>query len=482
MTNNFIDKVAEQISDERSRKLITAELESHLLDKIDYYVDIGYSREDAEKRATEEMGDPYDTAVPLNYLHSHDNRRVVTWLFFAAVFVLFIISINAAVHFCYTADYSNLTHYVLFDFLSLGIIAAYVLMIMYSQKSNHKSVIIFIIVSLALQLLMTASSIILQESILIMINMTAIFQPASYAIITIFSKGPIAYIDSLFAYENIDYSIIYDWCYTIIPCLIMLLLLIWAVAVLVKINGNLKMESKKVHLTATRILKNTILIFLSVNFVVTGICAVVSRIAVNFKSDEFLAEKENIIEFVLNANLNNNDSQFLSSANENGLDFQLNYKYDRNVRNDPSYKNYVHNHNGNMVSATYDNSHISLEYSVLDTSIFFKDLLLTAKEIDTINNLKSGDSIDKLYESGIIYKTARISRSYYPEYEEDDYGIDPDKVKYHLSSSIEFVVKQKGQTYETIHLSISNGKIEGISEQIEYKKEYEKGFDLSIMR
>ena len=34
MKNKFLDKVAEQIADERSRKLITAELESHLLDKI----------------------------------------------------------------------------------------------------------------------------------------------------------------------------------------------------------------------------------------------------------------------------------------------------------------------------------------------------------------------------------------------------------------------------------------------------------------
>lgn len=40
MKNKFLEKVAEQIADKRSRKLITAELESHLLDKIDYYVDI----------------------------------------------------------------------------------------------------------------------------------------------------------------------------------------------------------------------------------------------------------------------------------------------------------------------------------------------------------------------------------------------------------------------------------------------------------
>ena len=48
MKNKFLEKVAEQIEDERSRELITAELESHLLDKIDYYIDIGYSREEAE--------------------------------------------------------------------------------------------------------------------------------------------------------------------------------------------------------------------------------------------------------------------------------------------------------------------------------------------------------------------------------------------------------------------------------------------------
>ena len=56
MKNKFLEKVAEQIADKHSRKLITSELESHLLDKIDYYVDIGYSKEEAEKRATEEMG------------------------------------------------------------------------------------------------------------------------------------------------------------------------------------------------------------------------------------------------------------------------------------------------------------------------------------------------------------------------------------------------------------------------------------------
>ena len=68
MKNKFLEKVAEQIEDERSRELITAELESHLLDKIDYYVDIGYSREEAEKRATEEMGLYNCKVMPVRFL------------------------------------------------------------------------------------------------------------------------------------------------------------------------------------------------------------------------------------------------------------------------------------------------------------------------------------------------------------------------------------------------------------------------------
>ncbi len=51
MKNKFLEKVAEQIEDKRSREIITAELESHLLDKIDYYVDIGYSKEEALSRS-----------------------------------------------------------------------------------------------------------------------------------------------------------------------------------------------------------------------------------------------------------------------------------------------------------------------------------------------------------------------------------------------------------------------------------------------
>lgn len=165
-------------------------------------------------------------------------------------------------------------------------------MIIYSQKKSHKSVAIFIIISLGFQVLMSAISITLQGSFLLIIKFSSIFQPAVYAIMTIITKGPIAYIDSLFAYENIEYSAVNEWCYTAIPFIIMALLLLWAIAVLIKIRGNERMKGRKIYLKITKVFKNIFIVFLSVNFLIMGICAVISRVEINSKSTEILAERE----------------------------------------------------------------------------------------------------------------------------------------------------------------------------------------------
>lgn len=472
MTNSFIDKVSEQISDKHSRKLITAELESHLLDKIDYYIDIGYSREEAEKRATEEMGNPDDTAVPLNALHQNKYRGVFTFICLVAVIALFMATVNASPLFCYVAEYSNLTHYAMFDFWSLIILTAYVLMIIYSQKKSQKSVAISIIISLGFQVLMSAISITLQGSFLLIIKFSSIFQPAVYAIMTIITKGPIAYIDSLFAYENIEYSAVNEWGYTAIPFIIMALLLLWAIAVLIKIRGNERMKGRKIHLKITNGFKNIFIVFLSVIFLITGICAVISRVEINSKSTEILTEREKIIDFVMNANLKTTSNEFLDNAKANGFDFQLNFKYGKHPTVDSLDKEYVFRHNGNMISVKDINSNMYLSLA-LNTSIFYDDLLLTTKEVDAINTLKVGDSISKLYEKSLIYKASAISKIYYAN---DNLG----NPKYSLYPCITFVIDKKGQTYKTIDISVSYGKISNICEPIEHKKEYETGFNFFI--
>ncbi len=121
-----------------------------------------------------------------------------------------------------------------------------------------------------------------------------------------------------------------------------------------------------------------------------GICAVISRVEINSKSTEILAEREKIIDFVMNANLKTTSNEFLDNAKANGFDFQLNFKYGKHPTFDSLDKEYVYWHNGNMISSQVDincNMYLSLDYNALNTSIFYDDLLLTTKEVDAINNL-----------------------------------------------------------------------------------------------
>ena len=151
MANGFIEKVAEQISDKHSRKLITAELESHLLDKIDYYVDIGYSKEAAEKRATEEMGNPDDTAVLLNFLHTNIFLSPFTIICACLVTAMFLATVFLKDKFIYRYDTVFYRHDVLLDFISLAFIITYVVLLILSRKKNNYVIPIIILISFILQ-------------------------------------------------------------------------------------------------------------------------------------------------------------------------------------------------------------------------------------------------------------------------------------------------------------------------------------------
>ena len=197
MKNKFLEKVAEQIADERSRKLITAELESHLLDKIDYYVDIGYSREDAEKRATEEMGNPEDTAVPLNSLHHKKHRAVPIIICACLLLLMFIFSYKFFTDFHYTLSSLAFSHRIWLDFISLGYVVAYPVMLIYAHKKNEKIIPVLVVISFCLQLIAPsveeASSGLSNDEPL---NMVCVYQPFFYSVIKIFAEGFPAYLAS----------------------------------------------------------------------------------------------------------------------------------------------------------------------------------------------------------------------------------------------------------------------------------------------
>ena len=79
---NYISTVLSKINDKAQRKEIEAELQSHIQDRIDYYVNAGYDLEIATEKANERMGDTAElVGDQLNSLHKSKFSIVIVILF-----------------------------------------------------------------------------------------------------------------------------------------------------------------------------------------------------------------------------------------------------------------------------------------------------------------------------------------------------------------------------------------------------------------
>ena len=268
MTNGFIEKVAKQISDKHSRKLITAELESHLLDKIDYYIDIGYSREEAEKRATEEMGNPDDTAVPLNALHNNNFRDLISFICCGVIVIMFLCTIWFRDAFIYSFELNTYRHSILCDFVSLAFLIAYAVMLIISGKKNIKIIPLFVAISFILQFF----SVIIydyNEAALTSTappNMFYFYQPAMYALVKIVTEGFGAYSECIFIAVPAETD---SFCFNVLPYILGLLFIIWSIILFIKILKAEKVDNRKKYNIPIRLIEICASVFLSVNLIIT---------------------------------------------------------------------------------------------------------------------------------------------------------------------------------------------------------------------
>ncbi len=94
MTYNFDDylnTVRQNIKNKKLHAPICAELESHLQDSADFYVEIGYDEETANKKALEDMGEPATVGESMAKLHklSGWQRFLLVIFFFVAILKVF---------------------------------------------------------------------------------------------------------------------------------------------------------------------------------------------------------------------------------------------------------------------------------------------------------------------------------------------------------------------------------------------------------
>ncbi|MFD2639230.1 permease prefix domain 1-containing protein [Piscibacillus salipiscarius] len=92
--DSFLEKVSSQIKTKRTKRYVQLELSHHLEQSKQKWIERGFNDLDAEKKAVEEMGDPYKIGSNLNKTHA-----TTAFSYFKPWFVHIIIVIISALMF-----------------------------------------------------------------------------------------------------------------------------------------------------------------------------------------------------------------------------------------------------------------------------------------------------------------------------------------------------------------------------------------------
>lgn len=435
MKNAFIDAVKNRIENPDAREAIAKELSAHIMDSFEYYIDLGYDEETALQRATEDMGNPDDTALPLNRLHPRYRKTLflVLSLLFEAVFLL--VAILRPNVFCYGSEHLlAIFHSIGIDFLSFGFITGFAVILVLSQKRKNKSVALSVTATFLIYLIL---SLINRETQ----GLCALFQPAAYATFTVATKGFFGYTDRIFAYMLTVESDkpIFVFC----AVMIFTILLLWSLYQSVIILLQERMRKTAVHWGCMRTIKTVICVILSADLLL--MTAGTSFAAMNFPNQKASAkvQREQMIDTVTLGNY----QEFLRQLEENN--FTPYYTFGENGFRQQQFFSEENTNNNTYILNTYSDSDI---YYGFTTTNFASDLPLLSEDITiddhTIENFKttardSNKTLNVFLQEDWYHKA--ISIGWYIRQYETDNG-----EKKYCYDSIEFLFLTKSGKAESI--------------------------------
>ena len=282
MKNDYLSVISKRIKDKNTQKQIYNELEGHIQDKIMYYKELGYSDDEAEKRAVEDMGEPDDAALPLRALHNGAGRNlliIISLIFFAAVAVVpfFFHKFNYA-----DSYYRAVYHLITVDFLSVAVIAGYIFFLIKAFKMKSKLIPLFAAAALLIS------------------NFTgmAIFRPAAYSAVKIAASGIGGYFDSIFGYgifpENMKIPL------AVGSYVIFAILLIWSVVQFVTVFMQERLYNTKKLNCFIRIFRRAVSVLLCLNLIVGTAGTVIAAVYLPQKRESLHKERLEMINEVIN--------------------------------------------------------------------------------------------------------------------------------------------------------------------------------------
>ncbi len=401
MENKFLDRVSSLIQSKTARQSITAELESHILDKADYYEEIGYSKEVAMQKATEEMGNPDDTAVPLNALHKNSKSKNV-WSIITAVFTVFIALFNF--NFGWDFIYCQYWEFcvkssVLYDDISLLICAAFVLLIYKAYRQKNFVSAIMILAALTFVCFFDNTYMLFYDGVTI-----GLFQPAFYPLAMVIFHGFFGYCDSIFACCYISDN---EGAFCRFGAVVTFFIFLFAtVALLISIYRQKTMKNSRCFYKPVRIICFVMEVVLVVNMIIMSFSIAFAWWGVEDKKIEMQTARENAIEFLVNVDLTDGIETITDKLSEEG------------------YECYITKPKYSVFSRGYNGSFIRLFYLVDDYSVMFNDVLHNEESMfydensdmylskEELSQLKESMTLDEFLSLGFYRKAYSMDKEY----------------------------------------------------------------------
>lgn len=397
MKKIYLDRVLHLIQNKSARAQINAELESHILDKADYYTEIGYSREIALQRATEEMGSPDDAAVPLNSLHKRGADKniwsIITAVFAAALTLLCFGAVPGVRMFHYSEQY--MTHSVLTELISLFICFAFVLLIYMAYRQKNSFSALLIVIALALTIAPDMLSYAPKLDF-------RLFQPMVYPLVMILTHGNSEYCDSIFGYCYISDT--EGLLCRVGSALVFLILLTCSVVLLIAILRQQKMKTTRRMWESVRIAISVICIVTAVNLIAVILATAFALSNIESKRAEMLSARRSAIDFVVNTDLSEGTEKVTEKLLANGYEYSLvSFKYQTLHRG----------YNGSVISVFNMMDDYSIHfYDMSKDNPLFREVRDIFLSKDELSHIKKDMTLDEFLSMEYYYKADSVEKEY----------------------------------------------------------------------
>ncbi|MCM1544317.1 MAG: permease prefix domain 1-containing protein [Ruminococcus sp.] len=121
IVSHYLDQAVPSAVSEKKHKKLTDELECHICDKAEHYMEIGYTEADSFKKAVEEMGSSSILCEKFNELYGEKKLHAVI---FGAVLMLLHLLLRGSGYFIYATSYGTIDRALLGILYVVGIMTA----------------------------------------------------------------------------------------------------------------------------------------------------------------------------------------------------------------------------------------------------------------------------------------------------------------------------------------------------------------------